>query len=84
MSSEYIDLGEYIDLVILTNGKVCRAPGFSDLQPGQKVIVQGCTYDVLEAVSVPESEALLTLPKAYGFIHPLEYNEDEQEEEVDV
>lgn len=75
---------EYMDLLILTNGKVCRAPGFSDIQPGQIVMAQGRIYDVLEAVSVPESEALLTLPKAYGFIHPLEYNEDKQEVEVDV
>lgn len=70
---------EYMDLVIMTNGKVCRAPGFSDIQSGYKVAVQGCTYDVLEAVSVPESEALLTLPKAYGIIRPLEYDEDKQE-----
>lgn len=70
---------EFMDLVIMTNGSVCRAPGFSDVQPGYKVAVQGCTYDVLEAVSVPESEALLTLPKVYGFICPLEYNEDKQE-----
>lgn len=75
---------EYMDLVILTNGNVCRAPGFSDIQPGYKVAVQGCTYDVLEAVSVPVSEALLTLPKAYGFVRPLEYDEDEQEENADV
>lgn len=75
---------EYMDLVIMTNGKVCRAPGFSDVQPGQKVMVLCCMYDVLEAVSVPESEALLTLPKAYGFIHPLEYDEDKQEENADV
>lgn len=75
---------EYMDLVIMANGKVCRAPGFSEVQPGQKVIVQGCTYDVLEAVSVPVSEALLTLPKAYGFVRPLEYDEDEQEENADV
>lgn len=75
---------EYIDLAIMTNGKVCRAPGFSGAQPGQKVIVQGFTYDVLEAVSVPVSEALLTLPKAYGFVRPLEYDEDKQEENANV
>ena len=50
---------EYIDLAIMTNGKVCRAPGFSGAQPGQKVIVQGFTYDVLEAVSVPVSLSLI-------------------------
>lgn len=77
-------MSKYMDLVILTNGSVCRAPGFSNAQPGCKVAAQGCTYDVLEAVSVPESEALLTLPKAYGFICPLEYNEDKQEENADV
>ncbi len=75
---------EYMDLVIITDYKVCRAPRFSGIQPGQKVIVRGCTYDVLEAVSVPVSEALLTLPKAYGFVRPLEYDEDEQEENADV
>lgn len=75
---------EYMDLVIMTDYKVCRAPGFNDVQPGQKVIVRGCTYDVLEAVSVPVSEALLTLPKAYGFVCPLEYDEDKQEENANV
>ena len=75
---------EYMDLVIMTNGNVCRAPGFSDVQPGYKVVVQGCIYGVLEVVSVPESEALLTLPKAYGFIHPLEYDEDKQEDSENV
>lgn len=75
---------EYMDLVISTDGKVCRAPGFSNIQPGQRVIVRCRMYDVLEAVSVPESEALLTLPKAYGFVRPLEYDEDEQEENADV
>lgn len=75
---------EYIDLVILTDGNVCRAPGFSDIQPGYRVAVQGCTYDVLEAVAVPGSEALLTLPKAYGIIRPLEYDEDKQEDNADV
>ena len=40
--------------------------------------------DVLEAVSVPVSEALLTLPKAYGFVRPLVYDEDKQEENADV
>ena len=34
--------------------------------------------------SVPVSEALLTLPKAYGFVRPLEYDEDKQEENADV
>ena len=67
---------EYMDLVIMTNGKVCRAPGFSEIRSGYRVAVQGCTYDVLEAV--------LTLPKAYGFVRPLEYDEDEQEENADV
>lgn len=75
---------EYIDLVILTNGKVCRAPGFSEIRSGYRVAVHGYIYDVLEAVSVPVSEALLTLPKAYGFVRPLEYDEDEQEESADV
>ena len=70
---------EYMDLVIMTNGKVCRAPGFSEIRSGYRVAVQGCTYDVLEAVYVPVSEALLTLPKVYGFVRPLEYDEDEQE-----
>lgn len=70
---------KYMDLVIMTNGSVCRAPGFSDIQPGYRVAVQGCTYDVLEAVAVPGREALLTLPKAYGIIRPLEYDEDKQE-----
>lgn len=32
---------EYMDLVIMTNGKVCRAPGFSDIQSGYRVAVQG-------------------------------------------
>ena len=67
---------EYMDLVVLTSGYICRAPGFSDIQPGYRVAVQGSIYDVLEAVPVPESEALLTLPKAYGVIRPLEYNEE--------
>lgn len=75
---------EYMDLVISTDGKVCRAPGFSNIQPGQRVIVRCRVYDVLEAVSVPESEALLTLPSADGVIHTLEYDEDEQEENADV
>lgn len=75
---------EYMDLVIMTNGNVCRAPGFSDIQPGYRVAVQGCTYDVLEAVAVPVSEALLTLPKAYGFVCPLEYDEDKQEDSENV
>lgn len=75
---------EYMDLVIMTNGKVCRAPGFSDIQPGYRAAVQGGTYDVLEAVAVPVSEALLTLPKAYGIVRLLEYDEDEQEENADV
>ena len=70
---------EYMDLVIMTNGKVCRAPGFSEIRSGYRVAVQGCTYDVLDAVSVSASEALLTLPKVYGFVRPLEYDEDEQE-----
>ncbi len=75
---------KYIDLVIMTNGNVCRAPGFSDIQPGYKVAVQGCTYDVLEVAYVPESEALLTLPRVFGCMIPLEYDEDEQEEEANV
>lgn len=75
---------EYMDLVIMTNGNVCRAPGFSDIQPSYRVVVQGCIYDVLEAVAVPVSEALLTLPKAYGFVCPLEYDEDKQEGNADV
>lgn len=75
---------KYMDLVIVTNGSVYRAPGFSNAQPGYKALVQGVIHDVLEVLSVPESEALLTLPKAYGFVHPLEYDEDEQEENADV
>lgn len=75
---------EYMDLVIMTNGKVCRVPGFSNIKPGWKVVVLGFIYEVLDVVSVPESEALLTLPKAYGIIHPLEYDEDKQEENADV
>ena len=75
---------EYIDLVILTNGSVCRAPGFSSAKPGCKVAVQGYIYEALDVASVPESEALLTLPKATGIINPLEYDEDEQEENADV
>lgn len=75
---------EYMDLVILTNGKVCRAPGFSEIRSGYRVAVHGYIYDVLDAVSVSASEALLTLPKAYGFVRPLEYDEDEQEENADV
>lgn len=74
----------YIDLVIMTDGHVCRAPGFSDIRPGYRVVVQGCIYDVLDAVAVPESEALLTLPKVYGFIYPLEHDGDEQEDNADV
>ncbi len=27
----------YIDLVIMTDGHVCRAPGFSDIRPGYRV-----------------------------------------------
>lgn len=77
-------IDKYMDLVIVTNGSVYRAPGFSEIRSGYRVAVQGCTYDVLEAVSVPASEALLTLPKAYGFVRPLEYDEDEQEENADV
>lgn len=75
---------KYMDLVIVTNGSVYRAPGFSNAQPGYKALVQGVIHDVLEVLSVPESEALLTLPKAYGFVRPLEYDEDEQEENADV
>lgn len=75
---------EYMDLVIMANGKVCRAPGFSAIRSGYRVAVHGYIYDVLEAVSVPVSEALLTLPKAYGFVRPLEYDEDKQEENADV
>lgn len=75
---------EYMDLVIMTNGKVCRAPGFSEIRSGYRVAVQGCTYDVLDAVAVPGRGALLTLPKAYGFVRPLKYDEDEQEENADV
>ncbi len=72
-------MSEYIDLVILTNGNVCRAPGFSNAQPGYKAMVQGVIHDVLEVVSVPESEALLTLPRVYGYIDTLKYdNEDKQ------
>ncbi len=74
----------YMDLVIMTDGKVCRAPGFSDVRPGYRVAMRDGIFDVLEAVSVPESEALLTLPKAYGFIHPLEYDEDKQEDMENV
>ena len=73
-----------MDLVIVTNGSVYRAPGFSNAQPGYKALVQGVIHDVLEVLSVPVSEALLTLPKAYGFVRPLEYDEDKQEENADV
>lgn len=69
---------EYMDLVIMTNGKVCRAPGFSEIRSGYRVAVQGCTYDVLEAVSVPESEALLTLPRVYGYIDTLKYDDEDK------
>lgn len=69
---------EYMDLVIMANGKVCRAPGFSEVQPGQKVIVRGFTYDVLEVLSVPESEALLTLPRVYGYIDTLKYDDEDK------
>lgn len=75
---------KYMDLVIMTNGSVYRAPGFSNAQPGYKAMVQGVIHDVLEVLSVPESEALLTLPKAYGFVCPLEYDEDKQEENANV
>lgn len=75
---------EYMDLVILTNGKVCRAPGFCDIKPGQRIIVQGGLYDVLDVVSVLKTEALLTLPQVYGLVSPLEYNEGEQWENADV
>ncbi len=75
---------KYMDLVIVTNGSVYRAPGFSNAQPGYKAMVQGVIHDVLEVLSVPESEALLTLPKAYGFVCPLEYDEDKQEENANV
>lgn len=75
---------EYMDLVIMTNGKVCRAPGFSDIRPGQRVVVQGCMSDVLDVVSTLKTKALLTLPQAYGVISPLEYDEDKQEENADV
>lgn len=69
---------EYMDLVIMTNGKVCRAPGFSEIRSGYRVAVQGCTYDVLEAVSVPVSEALLTLPRVYGYIDTLKYDDEDK------
>lgn len=75
---------KYMDLVIVTNGSVYRAPGFSGIQSGYRVAVQGYIYGVLEAVPVPASEALLTLPKAYGFVCPLEYDEDKQEENANV
>lgn len=75
---------EYMDLVIMTNGKVCRAPGFSEIRSGYRVAVQGLYIRCAEAVSVPVSEALLTLPKAYGFVRPLVYDEDKQEENADV
>lgn len=75
---------EYMDLVIMTNGKVCRAPGFSEIRSGYRVAVHGYIYDVLEAVSVPVSEVLLTLPKAHGFVRQLDYGEDKQEENADV
>lgn len=75
---------EYMDLVIMANGKVCRAPGFSAIRSGYKVAVHGYIYDVLEAVSVPVSEALLTLPKAQGFVRQLDYGEDKQKENADV
>lgn len=69
---------EYIDLVILTNGSVCRAPGFSNAQPGYKAMVQGVIHDVLEVLSVPESEALLTLPRVYGYIDTLKYDDEDK------
>ena len=75
---------EYMDLVILTNGKVYRAPEFSGIRSGYRVAVQGYIYGVLEAVTVPASKALLTLPKAYGFVRQLDYGEDKQEENADV
>lgn len=75
---------EYMDLVIMANGKVCRAPGFSEIRSGYRVAVHGYIYDVLEAVSVPVSEALLTLPKAQGFVRQLDYGEDKQKENADV
>lgn len=75
---------EYMDLVIMANGKVCRAPGFSAIRSGYRVAVHGYIYDVLEAVSVPVSEALLTLPKAQGFVRQLDYGEDKQKENADV
>lgn len=69
---------EYMDLVIMTNGKVCRAPGFSEIRSGYRVAVHGYIYDVLEAVSVPVSEALLTLPRVYGYIDTLKYDDEDK------
>ena len=53
---------KYMDLVIVTNGSVYRAPGFSHAQPGYKAMVQGVIHDVLEVLSVPESCLLYTSP----------------------
>lgn len=69
----------YMDLVILTNGSVRRAPGFSNAQPGYKAMVQGVIYDVLEVLSVTESEALLTLPRVYGYIDTLKYDDEDKQ-----
>lgn len=66
---------KYIDLMIVTNGSVYRAPGFSDAQPGYKAMVQGVIHDVLEVVTVPVSEELLTLARVDSVIHSLEYDE---------
>lgn len=69
---------EYLDLVIMTNGKVCRAPGFSEIRSGYRAMVQGVIHDVLEVLSVPESEALLTLPRVYGYIDTLKYDDEDK------
>lgn len=71
-------IDKYMDLVIVTNGSVYRAPGFSRTQPGYKAMVQGVIHDVLEVLSVPESEALLTLPRVYGYIDTLKYDDEDK------
>ena len=75
---------KYMDLVIVTNGSVYRAPGFSNAQPGYKAMVQGVIHDVLEVVNVPVSEALMTLTRVDSVFHSLEYDEDKHEENADV
>lgn len=66
---------EYIDLVILANGQALRAPGFSGVQPREIVMAQESIYDVLEVVTVPVSEALMTLARVDSVFYSLEYDE---------